>query len=198
TNKLKGKPLWRWFFNRLLKTTRTLVSARENLRYERTRAFGVVRQLMVQLGKRLQAEGILEQERYVFYLTMDECFAYIEGRSVTEDIRQLIALRMAEFETFRQTDPPPERFATYGVVHRESAIAATGSPPLLSGDLNGIGCCPGRVKARVRIILDPEGAESLDGDILVTRSTDPGWTTLFPAASGILVARGSLLSNTAS
>src|SRR5690606_42004037 len=84
-----------------------------------------------------------------------------------------------------------------GGVHRESAIAATGSPSLLSGELNGIGCCPGRVKARVRIILDPEGAESLDGDILVTRSTDPGWTTLFPAASGILVERGSLLSHSA-
>lgn len=196
-DKLKGKPIRRWFFNRLLKTTRTLVSARENLRYERTRAFGVVRQLMVQLGKRLQSEGVLEQEGHIFYLTMDESFAYIEGRSVTEDIKGLIALRVAEFKTFRQAEPPPERFATYGVVHRENAISVARNPPLLSGDLKGIGCCPGRVRARVRVILDPEGAESLDGDILVTRSTDPGWTTLFPAASGILVERGSLLSHSA-
>jgi len=197
TGKLKGKPMHRWFFNRLLKTTRRLVSARENLRYERTRAFGVVRQLMVQLGKRFQEAGIVDRETDVFYLTMDELFAYIEGRSVTEDMKFLIALRTAEFKAFKQSAPPPERFATYGVVHRENTFTPAVDQPLLSGDLQGVGCCPGRVKARVRVILDPEGAEPLDGDILVTRSTDPGWTTLFPAASGILVERGSLLSHSA-
>jgi pyruvate,water dikinase len=39
--------------------------------------------------------------------------------------------------------------------------------------------------------------ESLQGKILVTSSTDPGWVTLFPTCSGILVERGSLLSHSA-
>jgi pyruvate,water dikinase len=37
----------------------------------------------------------------------------------------------------------------------------------------------------------------MNGDILVTTSTDPGWVTLFPSASGIIVERGSLLSHSA-
>ena len=35
------------------------------------------------------------------------------------------------------------------------------------------------------------------GEILVAEFTDPGWIMLFPAASGILVERGSLLSHSA-
>ena len=35
------------------------------------------------------------------------------------------------------------------------------------------------------------------GEILVAEYTDPGWIMLFPAASGILVERGSLLSHSA-
>jgi len=67
----------------------------------------------------------------------------------------------------------------------------------ISGDLQGIGCCPGRVRAKVQVIEDPNEIDSLRGDILVTSSTDPGWVTLFPTASAIVVERGSLLSHSA-
>lgn len=40
-------------------------------------------------------------------------------------------------------------------------------------------------------------AGDLGGRILVAERTDPGWTLLFPAAAGILVERGSLLSHSA-
>ena len=56
---------------------------------------------------------------------------------------------------------------------------------------------PGVVKARVQVIHDPSEVDSLNGDILVTSSTDPGWITLFPGASAIIVERGSLLSHSA-
>jgi len=34
-------------------------------------------------------------------------------------------------------------------------------------------------------------------EILVAQQTDPGWVVLFPAASGLLIERGSLLSHSA-
>jgi pyruvate,water dikinase len=40
------------------------------------------------------------------------------------------------------------------------------------------------------VVLNP-------GEILVAQQTDPGWVVLFPAASGLLVERGSLLSHSA-
>ena len=66
-----------------------------------------------------------------------------------------------------------------------------------TGDLAGVGCCPGIVRARVRIVRDPREAGDLAGRILVPERTDPGWTLLFPIASGLLVQRGSLLSHAA-
>jgi phosphoenolpyruvate synthase/pyruvate phosphate dikinase len=72
-------------------------------------------------------------------------------------------------------------------------------PPIEDAEdgLSGIGCCPGIVQAKVRVVMDPNEIESLNGDILVTSSTDPGWVTLFPTASAIIVERGSLLSHSA-
>jgi pyruvate,water dikinase len=68
---------------------------------------------------------------------------------------------------------------------------------LTEGDLKGIGCCPGVVRGPVRVINDPRNALLSAGEILVAERTDPGWIMLFPAAAGILVERGSLLSHSA-
>jgi rifampicin phosphotransferase len=63
--------------------------------------------------------------------------------------------------------------------------------------LKGIGCCPGVVRAKARVIIDPRNAVIESGEILVAPRTDPGWIMLFPAAAGLLVEHGSLLSHSA-
>ncbi|GGH16334.1 phosphoenolpyruvate synthase [Sphingobacterium alkalisoli] len=194
---LRRKPFKKWLFKKTLKKTRELVSARENLRYERTRAFGIVRELFTHMGRRFYEEDILEFERDIFYLTKDEIFAYIEGRSVNQDLKSLVAVRKDEFELFRRMEAPSERIATYGAVYQSNDFFSDSKTELIEGDLKGIGCCPGRVTAKVRIVLNPSETKTLNGDILVTSSTDPGWVTLFPSAAGILVERGSLLSHSA-
>ncbi|GAB2765833.1 phosphoenolpyruvate synthase [Rhabdobacter roseus] len=196
---LRGRPYVRWQLKSTLRKARELVSARENLRYERTRAFGIVRELFTYMGRRFEAEGLLDDDRAIFYLTQDEIFALIEGTSVTQNARALVALRQAEFEKYHQQDPPPERFATYGPVYQSTDFEANrqDEPQAGEGTLKGIGCSPGKVRARARVVLHPGEVPSLNGDILVTTSTDPGWVMLFPSASGIIVERGSLLSHSA-
>lgn len=202
---LQGNFLRKWWFDLVLEQTRSLVSARENLRYERTRAFGVVRQLFTELGKRFYRDKILPTERAIFYLTKEEIFAYLEGRSVNGDLAALVALRQKEFTAYQNSDAPPERFATYGAPYQgsdfskkfQTEILDTTENKEVANELQGIGCSPGRVRGRVRVVLDPAEVASLDGDILVTHSTDPGWVMLFPGAGGIVVERGSLLSHSA-
>jgi rifampicin phosphotransferase len=194
---LKGKPIKQFVLNHIVKRTRELVSARENLRYERTRAFGIVREIFIQIGKRFHADKIINEPRDIFYVTRDEIFSFIEGRSVTQNIQQLIELRKKEFEVYRNQQPTAERFATYGTVYYANDFFSTAKIEQPEGNLKGIGCCPGRVQAKVRVVLNPQEINSLNGDILVTTSTDPGWVTLFPSATGIIVERGSLLSHSA-
>ena len=194
---LKNKWYKKWKLKRTLKTARDLVSARENLRYERTRAFGMVREIFSAIGQRLYSEGIIENARDIFYLTKEEIFSFTEGTSVTQNIKALIALRKKEFESYRQQEPPSERFATYGTVYHSNDFFNVSKVEKLDRDLKGIGCCPGVVRGKVKVISDPDKASPLNGDILVTSSTDPGWVTLFPAASGIITERGSVLSHSA-
>lgn len=194
---LKGKAFGRWKIGVILRYTRELVSARENLRYERTRAFGVVREIFTYIGKRFYADGLLGNARDIFYLTREEIFGFIEGRAVTQDIQALAALRQAEFQTYRELGALSERFATYGVPYHDNDFFSIDRIEKTDDDLKGIGCSPGRVTGRVRVVMDPAEVPSLNGDILVTSSTDPGWVTLFPGALGIIVERGSLLSHSA-
>jgi pyruvate,water dikinase len=53
------------------------------------------------------------------------------------------------------------------------------------------------VRGPVRVVRDPREARLAPGEILVAERTDPGWVMLFPAAAGLLVERGSLLSHSA-
>jgi pyruvate,water dikinase len=53
------------------------------------------------------------------------------------------------------------------------------------------------VRACVRLVRDPQRADLRPGEIIVTERTDPGWVMVFPAAAGLLIERGSLLSHSA-
>jgi pyruvate,water dikinase len=194
---LKNKWYKKWKLKRTLKTARDLVSARENLRYERTRAFGMVREIFSAIGERFYSEGLIESGRDIFYLTKEEIFSFIEGTSVTQNIKALINLRKKEFEGYKQQNPPSERFATYGTVYHANDFFNSSRVEKTDGNMKGIGCCPGVVRGKVKVVLDASKVSSLNGDILVTSSTDPGWVTLFPGAAGIITERGSVLSHSA-
>jgi len=195
---LAGRPLRRLLFNWVLKHTRARVRDRENLRFERTRLFGRVRRIYVELGKRLHAVGRLAEPRDVFFLTVEEAIGFVEGTAATTDLSGLTALRRREFAGFRAKAEPSDRFATRGAVYLGNTFRATRAAVAPTGDgLKGIGCCPGIVRAKARVITDPRNAVIESGEILVAPRTDPGWIMLFPAAAGLLVEHGSLLSHSA-
>jgi pyruvate,water dikinase len=73
----------------------------------------------------------------------------------------------------------------------EESAAASGE------QRKGLGCSPGIVRGPVRVVTDPNGVNLEQRSILVAEHTDPGWIMIFPAASGVLVERGSLLSHAA-
>jgi pyruvate,water dikinase len=209
------RPVKRLLFGWVLRNARARVRDRENLRFERTRLFGRVRQLFVEIGRKLHALDRLDQPRDVFHLELQEILGFIDGTASCTDLKGLVAVRRAEFERFRSAEPPADRFETRGIVHQGNPVrsdrihavrARTGphecghhehtSPP--EGDRRqGLGCCPGVVRGPVRVITDPRGASLRSGDILVAERTDPGWIMLFPAAAGLVVERGSLLSHSA-
>lgn len=194
--KLKGKPFKRWVFRYFMNKARDLVSNRENLRFERTRGFGIVRVIFSAMGKQFAQRGYIDRDRDIFYLTKEEIFDFILGTSVMTDLRKVIDNRKSTYEMYENEEFVPERITTYGVANDDIDFSKF-QKPILDGDISGIACCPGIVEAEVCLVHSPDQIQDLQGKIMVASSTDPGWVSLFPSASGILVERGSLLSHSA-
>jgi rifampicin phosphotransferase len=196
---LRGHPLRRVVFNWALRQTRQRVRDRENLRFERTRLFGRVRRVFVALGREFHARDLLAAPPDIFYLELEEVLGFCDGTTTTANLKELVALRRAEFARYAEMEPPADRFDTRGPVHHGNLYQRTAGATnaATEGDLKGIGCCPGVVRGHVRVVTDPRNAVLKPGEILVAERTDPGWIMLFASAAGLLVERGSLLSHSA-
>jgi rifampicin phosphotransferase len=197
---LSGSPVRRWTLFWLMRQARKRVRNRENLRFERTRLFGMIRRLFLEAGRRLHAIGRLDDARDIFYVELGEILAFSDGTATSTDLRSLAALRKKEFGQYREGPVPANRFETRGPVsYAQTYRSNEPSGALEAGgeERKGLGCCPGVARGVARVVRDPKQARLTSGCILVADHTDPGWIMLFPSASGLLVERGSLLSHSA-
>jgi pyruvate,water dikinase len=201
---LRNRPLRRLLFGWVLRQARAGVRERENLRFERTRVFGRARQIFLELGRRFAALELLDDAHDIFYLEVNEVLGFATGTATCTNLRGLAALRKQECARYRTTAAPAERCETRGLVNQghtfqqvQGATPAEAADEHAQDEHQGTGCCPGVVRGRVRVVRDPRQATLQPGEILVAERTDPGWVMLFPAAAGLLVERGSLLSHSA-
>ncbi len=185
-------------FRKNLAKLRDAIRNRENMRLARTRVFGLYRDLYLEIGRQFAFSGWLDDPRDIFWLTVDELYALQDGRAAQVSLKPLVAGRKAEFAEYEKHDLP-HHFHTRGMVYYQNRYEYPfAEPEAPSGnELKGTGCYPGVVEEKVRLIFSPDDELSLNGQILCTVRTDPGWAPLFPTAGGILVERGSTLSHSA-
>jgi pyruvate,water dikinase len=196
---MRGHPVRRVILTWVLRHAQARVRDRENLRFERTRLFGRVRRIFVELGRRFHAIGVLDDPRDIFYVTIEEALGFIEGTAASKDLHGLARVRAAEFARYREAAPPADRFETRGAVDHGNTYQTARKSVVdeAAEQMTGIGCCAGIVRGRARVVRDPRNAMIQFGEVLVAERTDPGWIMLFPSAAGLLVEHGSLLSHSA-
>lgn len=195
---LGRRPDRRRLFDWLLGRARLHVKNRENLRFARTRAFGLVRRLVLAMGARLHEGGALDAPDDVFYLEIGELIGFSRGTATTTDLRGLVAVRRAEFSAHRESPELPDRFTTRGPVYLDAVLHAHHTPAAAPDGnvLEGTGASPGVARAPARPVRNPHGV-TLEGHVLIANRTDPGWVPLFPSAAAVVVERGSVLSHSA-
>jgi phosphoenolpyruvate synthase/pyruvate phosphate dikinase len=179
-----------------LKNTRIAVKNRENTRFCRTRIYGVVRSWFFNIGQRFAEMNILEKAEDIFYLELNELLGSLEGTLSVQNLKQLVVLRKNEYEQYKNIQLE-NRFVTRGPVYWNNSHIIPQTKIKSDTHLQGLGCSPGKITGTVRIIQSSIDAEKLNGEILVTTRTDPGWIPLYPSISGLIVERGSLLSHSA-
>jgi len=188
-------PLRRAMVRWVLRRAQYTLAGRENMRFARTRVFGIARRIFGELGRCFAAQGILERPDDIHYLTIDEVSGCVRGTGVTRDLTALVALRRSEYAT-AAAYRPPGHLCTSGIPRwrgepRHSDEVAGGTSAL------GTPCAGGRAEALARIVSDPRQKLPAGAHILVAESTDPGWVFLMARSAGLVVERGSVLSHTA-
>jgi len=186
------------FYFWVLRHARKAVKNRENTRFARTRIYGIARSIFQSIGDDLANLGSLANGRDVFWLTIEEIFGVYNGTLPAYNLKAMVQIRKDEYAKFEEdTDP---RILTRGAVYWQNQFVKEVEPVQFGDadcDLKGLPCCPGILEGTVKVILNPGDNLELNGEILVTARTDPGWVPLYPAISGLLVERGSLLSHSA-
>lgn len=185
------------FIKLLLKVTKFFIRNRESLRLRRTYIYSIVRNIYLRIGKNLEAEGVIENIRDIFFLKKDEISHIVEGTGDKPSVlREKIISRRAEY-TENRSRTIYERMYFYGEVTEENMLPIY-SRQEVSGDdiIRGVAGGGKVVTGVVKLVEDPTGAD-VEGYILMAKRTDPGWTVLFPMAKAIIIERGSILSHSA-
>lgn len=169
-------------FIKLGKKAKHYIQNREQLRLKRTYIFSVVRNIFLAYGQNFYKEGVIDDPRDIFYLTKEEI------QKGVDNPKSLIKKRKEE-EKDNQEKPIYDRINFY-----ENGVVL----PILSsnsqGDLKGIPSGAGIIKGKVRMMNTAKDYLQKD-EIILTKRTDPGWISLFPLASGLIVEHGSMLSH---
>jgi pyruvate,water dikinase len=185
-----------FIFNRVLNFSRKGVSFREYQRFARTKMFGIARFVFNAMGRKFFALNVIADPKDIFWLTTEEIFSFVEGYAVSKNLKGIVSARKEEYAGYN--DDLGQRIFTRGAVYTNRFKDETADRFVFDekeGVLRGTSCCPGIVRGRVKVIRSPNDDMSLDNEILVAGKTDPGWVPLYPAAKGVLIERGSILSH---
>lgn len=192
---LKMQPFGRLrcrLFDQVLALTRQYVILREEQRFHWQRALALQRRAFLLIGEGLASGGLLIHADDIFFLTMEEIERIIARRDSIPSYKIAVARRQ-EFERLqREWELAP---------HLAYPAFLRGNQPLaeaVAGETrwHGRAVSPGIARGPARVVLSPQQFDKIGpGDILVTRSTDPGWTPLFGRLAGLIIERGGQLSH---
>ena len=152
------------------------------------------REVLLGFGRRLMAEGFLDEADDVWMLTRGEL-----RRALTsdDDLRAPISERRAELERGRSEGPKPFLGDPPADVDRHPALEKFYGSRGGSG-LSGAAASGGVAEGSARIVADASDFGRLrPGDVLVATTTTPAWTPLFRGIAALVTETGGILSHAA-
>jgi pyruvate,water dikinase len=172
---------------RKIDRVRTFIGYREYPKYFIVSRSFVYKQALLEEAERLVHADVLREKEDIFYLTFHELHDVVRCNHVDD---QLISRRKDAFRSY-QALTPPRVLTSEG----EVIAGAYRRDDVPTGALIGLPVSRGTVEGRARVILDMAAAEVEPGDILVTAYTDPSWSPLFVAVTGLVTEVGGLMTH---
>jgi phosphoenolpyruvate synthase/pyruvate phosphate dikinase len=176
---------------RMIDRVRTFAGYREYPKYGLVSRYFVYKQALLDEAERLVQAGVLRSQEDIFYLRFQELQDVVRTHHLqVDDCKQLIRQRKEAFRSY-QALTPPRVLTSDG----EIITGAYRRDDVPAGALVGLPVSAGTIEGRARVILDMAEANLEPGDILVTAYTDPSWTPLFVAITGLVTEVGGLMTH---
>ena len=175
-----------------------MTRVREAARSEIVRTFWVSRDFVLRVG------SLCDLDEDAFFLEYEELLHLLDGIDEATDqipvrkkaygkfssLPQYPTLIMGDFDPVAWASNPNRRTDIYDA--REHIKIP------FTSQIKGLPGSAGQVEGRVRIVYSPdEGSQLQPGEILVTVTTNVGWTPLFPRLAAVVTDVGAPLSHAA-
>jgi pyruvate,water dikinase len=176
-------------FNFLLSQAHRTLHMRDYERFEVDKISWEKRRVALEIGRRLTERGTLDEIEDVFFLSREEIEEILSEPVPKRLIEAKVRSRRRAVERYREA--PAFSYDDRALITEEAAAAETDGSVLA-----GAGTSPGKVSGTARVIHDLKEIGRLQqGDILVTNSTDPGWTSAFLLIGGLVLETGGMLAH---
>ncbi len=166
---------------------RNFIGYREYPKYDIVSRYFIYKQALLKEAERLVQAKVLHEKEDIYYLSFEELQETIRTNKLDY---QVIDKRKNEYRLYEKLTPPrvitSDGEIITGQYKRENIPAEA---------IVGLAVSSGVVEGRARVILNIEGADLEDGDILVTAFTDPSWTPLFLSIKGLVTEVGGLMTH---
>jgi rifampicin phosphotransferase len=172
---------------RMIDRVRTFIGYREYPKYGMVSRYFVYKQALLEEAERLVQAHVLCDKEDIFYLTFQELHNVVRANQVDE---QLIHERKDAFRSYQALTPPRVLTSDGEVI-----AGAYRRDDVPTGALAGLPVSAGIIEGRARVIHDIAEADLEAGDILVTAYTDPSWSPLFVAITGLVTEVGGLMTH---
>jgi phosphohistidine swiveling domain-containing protein len=193
------RAIWRW----ILRWGQQLISWREDSKSNIALRQAVYGQAARHLARHFFPK--LPDDTVMFY-TLEEFLAFAQSRGEQRVAQAILNRRRAEFE-LHQTQPPPPELIWYDPdtwLWRPAAREEPGEEVPSTTRLQGIAASAGRGPAEGVAVVTNDPVEAgrrlleLDGPaVLITRLTDPAWSSLFRRLDAVVTELGGVISHAA-
>jgi pyruvate,water dikinase len=137
------------------------------------------------LGRELVRAGKVDSADDAFYLTTAELLGPLPNNA-----RELVAFRRQRREEYRAMDIP------VSFIGMPVPVEVDYTADTEQRSVRGMPAGPGIVEGTVRVVLDADADDVLDdGEVLVCKFVDPGWTALVSLAGALVTDIGSPASH---
>ena len=171
----------------MIDLVRAFIGFREYPKYGMVSRYFIYKQALLKEAEQLVQARVLHEKEDIYYLTFEELHEVVRTNQLDY---QIIRKREEEYKFYQRLTPPrvltSDGEIISGQYKREN---------LPANALVGLPVSSGVIEGRARVIFSMEDAEMEDGDILVTRFTDPSWTPLFVSIKGLVTEVGGLMTH---